>query len=130
MITQNKTKINILSNLVWSSSIFFLVSRDFFFFSCIFFKLFYLFKLLLSCHCLVRANPQEVFSLSKNETSAVGGRPSAVGGRVGQIILGGRLSKVSSRRSTVGSRRSVLLANFFLSMISLIKNFSSASRGI
>ena len=76
---------------------------------------------------LVGAKPQEDFSLSKNETSAVGGRPSAAGGRVGQFILGGRLLKVSSRRSTVGSRRSVLLANFFLSMISLIKNFSGAS---
>ena len=44
-------------------------------------------------------------------------RQSAAGGRVGQTTLGGRLSKVSSqpggRRSALGGRRSVLLANFF-----------------
>ena len=52
---------------------------------------------------LVGAKLQEAFSLSTNERSAVGGRRPAVGGRVGQIILGGRLSKVSSRKSAVGA---------------------------
>ena len=68
---------------------------------------------------------QEDFSLSKNERSAAGGR-------VGQTTLGGRLSKVSSRRSMVGSRRPAVgtFSKLFLLMISLIKNFSGASRRI
>ena len=46
--------------------------------------------------------------------------------------VGGRLSKVSPRRSTVGSRRSAIgtFSKLFLLMIFLIKNFSGASRRI
>ena len=57
----------------------------------------------MSMLCLVGAKPQEDFSLSKNERSAVGGRPSASGGRRPAVGWDRSFWAVGSRRSALGA---------------------------
>ena len=89
------------------------------------FSFIFVFSIVCLCVCigsiLVGAKPQEVFSLSKNETSAVGGRRPAVGGRrsggadhFGRPALEGQLSEVDGRLSAVGTFSKLFFINDFL----------------
>ena len=63
---------------------------------------------------LVGAKPQEDFSLSKNETSAVGGRRSGGTDHFGRAALEGQLSEVDGRLSAVGTFSKLFFINDFL----------------